>query len=68
MSDLTKCDKCGKIKRKNSKDIWVSGSIRASTYLLDDEEEEKYIGSFDLCTKCAKPFLNYSLRFFKKSK
>lgn len=68
MSDLTKCDRCGKIRRKNSKEIWTSGSIHASTIMIDEREDRKYIGSFDLCAKCAKPFLNYSIKFFKKSK
>ena len=54
MGNIIKYDKCGKIK-KSKKIAWTNGSLRRDDILFDDKN---YIGYFDLCPKCAKPFGN----------
>lgn len=56
---ITKCDKCGKIKKKekhSKEDKWVSGWIDAGNLSFH---------SFDLCEKCGKPLMKYFKKYFK---
>jgi len=54
MTEILKCDKCRKIIKKDT-------AVKAHIFYADLDSN-----LFDLCAKCAKPFVKYIKNFLKK--